>query len=81
MITRFIIVKVPEPKMAEAERTWKEVCGAKMINVKGCLSEQLLRGREVRGEYTARRAIWAYRAKKTRSPGESSRGAAARPSR
>ena len=30
---------------------------------------------------TARRVIWAYRAKKTRSRGERSRGAAARPSR
>ena len=57
MITRFIIVKVPEPKMAEAERTWKEVCGAKMIKVKGCLSEQLLRGREVPGEYISM-ATW-----------------------
>ena len=28
MVTRLIIVRVPEAKMAEAERTWKEVCGA-----------------------------------------------------
>ena len=57
MITRLIIVRVPEAKMAEAERTWKEVCGAKMIRVKGCLSEQLLRCREVPGEYISM-ATW-----------------------
>ncbi len=57
MITRLIIVRVPEGKMAAAERTWKEVCGAKMIAVKGCLSEQLLRCNEVRGEYISM-ATW-----------------------
>ena len=57
MFTRLIIVRVPEAKMAEAERTWKEVCGVKMIRVKGCLSEQLLRCREVRGEYISM-ATW-----------------------
>jgi len=57
MVTRLIIVRVPEAKMAEAERTWKEVCGAKMITVKGCLSEQLLRCNEVRGEYISM-ATW-----------------------
>ena len=57
MITRLIIVQVPEGKMAAAERTWKEVCGAKMIALKGCLSEQLLRCNEVRGEYISM-ATW-----------------------
>jgi heme-degrading monooxygenase HmoA len=57
MITRLIIVRVPEAKMAEAERTWKEVCGTKMIRVKGCLSEQLLRCREAPGEYISM-AAW-----------------------
>lgn len=34
-----------------------EVCGAKMITVKGCLSEQLLRCNDVRGEYISM-ATW-----------------------
>jgi heme-degrading monooxygenase HmoA len=57
MITRLIFVRVPESKMADAERTWKTVCGAKMITVKGCLSEQLLKSREVPGEYISM-ATW-----------------------
>ncbi len=43
--------------MAEAERTWKEVCGAKMSAIKGCLSEQFLRCKEARGEYISM-ATW-----------------------
>jgi hypothetical protein len=29
MIARLIFVRVPEAKMPEAERTWKQVCGAR----------------------------------------------------
>ncbi len=57
MVTRLIFVRGPEAKTSDAERTWKQVCGAKMISVKGCLSEQLLTGNEVRGEYISM-ATW-----------------------
>jgi hypothetical protein len=32
MVTRLIFVRVPEAKMALPERTWKQVCGTKMIS-------------------------------------------------
>lgn len=51
MITRMIVVSVPEEKAAEAERLWKEECAPLMIRQRGCLSEQFLRGRENPGEF------------------------------
>jgi heme-degrading monooxygenase HmoA len=51
MITRMILVNVPAEKIAEAERLWKEDCGALLIEQPGCKSEQLLRNRENPGEF------------------------------
>ena len=51
MITRMILVKVPSDKSAEAERPWREDCGALLIEQPGCKSEQLLRSRENPGEF------------------------------
>lgn len=51
MITRMILVKVPKEKAAEAERLWKNECAPLMIKQPGCLSEELLRGREDPGEF------------------------------
>ena len=51
MITRMILVKVPEDKRAEAEKLWREDCGPLMIKQPGCISERFLRGRENPGEF------------------------------
>jgi quinol monooxygenase YgiN len=51
VITRMIIVTVPNDKAAEAERLWKEECAPLMIKQAGCLSEEFLRGREKPGEF------------------------------
>lgn len=51
MITRMILVNVPQERAAEAERLWKEECAPLMIKQPGCLSEQFLRGRENPGEF------------------------------
>ena len=51
MITRMILVNVPADKAAEAERLWKQECAPLMIKQPGCLTEQLLRGREDTGEF------------------------------
>jgi heme-degrading monooxygenase HmoA len=51
MITRMILVNVPQERAAEAERLWKEECAPLMIKQPGCLSEQFLRGRENTGEF------------------------------
>jgi heme-degrading monooxygenase HmoA len=51
MITRMILVNVPLEKVAEAERLWKEDCGALLIEQPGCKSEQFLRNRENPGEF------------------------------
>jgi heme-degrading monooxygenase HmoA len=51
MITRMILVTVPKEKSAEAERLWKNECAPLMIKQPGCLSEELLRGRENPGEF------------------------------
>jgi|SRR5688500_8012718 heme-degrading monooxygenase HmoA len=51
MITRMILVNVPQDKAAEAERMWKEECAPLMIKRPGCLTEQFLRGREDPGEF------------------------------
>jgi heme-degrading monooxygenase HmoA len=46
-----IHVNVPQDKAAEAIRLWKEECAPLMIKQPGCLSEELLHGRENRGEF------------------------------
>ncbi len=46
MIMRMIWVNVPADRTAEAERMWKNECAPLMIQQPGCISEQLLRGRE-----------------------------------
>jgi|RhiMetdeSRZDD1v2_1073273.scaffolds.fasta_scaffold365880_2 heme-degrading monooxygenase HmoA len=51
MIMRMILVNVPADKTAEAERMWKNECAPQMIQQPGCISEQLLRGRENGGEF------------------------------
>jgi heme-degrading monooxygenase HmoA len=51
MITRMILVNVPQERAAEAERMWKQECAPLMIQQPGCLSEQFLRGREDPGEF------------------------------
>ena len=51
MITRMIHVNVPQDKIAEAERLWRQDCGPVMIKQPGCISENFLRGRENRGEF------------------------------
>jgi len=51
MITRMILVTVPKEKSAEAERLWKNECAPLMIKQPGCMSEELLRGRENPGEF------------------------------
>jgi quinol monooxygenase YgiN len=51
MITRMILVNVPQERAAEAERLWKQECAPLMIKQPGCLSEQFLRGRENPGEF------------------------------
>ena len=51
MITRMIFVKVPPDRSAEAERLWKEDCGALLIEQPGCKSERFLRDREHPGEF------------------------------
>lgn len=50
MITRMIVVTVPEEKVAEAERMWKQECAPLMIKTPGCISEEFLRSREKPGE-------------------------------
>ncbi|MBI2816823.1 MAG: antibiotic biosynthesis monooxygenase [Acidobacteria bacterium] len=50
MITRMIIVTVPVEKIAEAERLWKQECAPLMIQQEGCVSEELLRNRDNKGE-------------------------------
>jgi heme-degrading monooxygenase HmoA len=51
MITRMIYVNVPQDKSPEAVRLWKEECAPLMIKQPGCLSEELLQGRENKGEF------------------------------
>jgi heme-degrading monooxygenase HmoA len=51
MITRMILVNVPNERAPEAERLWKQECAPLMIKQPGCLSEQFLRGRENTGEF------------------------------
>lgn len=53
MIMRMILVSVPVEKAAEAERLWKNECAPLMIKQTGCISEQLLRGRENSGEFVS----------------------------
>lgn len=51
MLTRMILVKVPQEKAAEAERMWKQECAPLMIKQEGCVSEEFLRGRENPSEF------------------------------
>ncbi len=68
MITRMIIVTVPQEKATEAERIWKQGCAPLMIQQPGCLSEEFLRSREKPGElislqkWESQEAIEMYRA-------------------
>ncbi len=68
MITRMVIVTVPVEKAAEAERLWKQECAALMIQQPGCVSEELLRNRDNKGEmisvqqWQSQEAIDKYRA-------------------
>ena len=68
MITRMIIVTVPNEKIAEAERIWKSECAPVMIQQPGCLSEEFLRSRDNPGEMISlqiwqdQKAIDQYRA-------------------
>ena len=50
-ISRYIIVKAPPGKGGEVERVWKQECAPLMLRIKGCLREELLRGREDPSEY------------------------------
>ena len=51
MIMRMILVNVPVEKAAEAQRLWKNECAPLMIKQSGCISEQLLRGRDNDSEF------------------------------
>jgi len=67
MIMRMIVVTVPEGKMAEAERLWKQECAPLMIKQPGCVSEEFLRNRDNKGElislqqWESQQAIDKYR--------------------
>ena len=50
-VVRLIHVKVSSQACAEAERIWREDCAPLMIKQTGCLSEKLLKCRDVTGEY------------------------------
>ena len=50
-VIRLIFVTVPEDKIGEAERNWKEDCAPLMIRQPGCISEQLLRCADNPGEF------------------------------
>jgi len=62
-----IVVTVPEGKMAEAERLWKQECAPLMIKQPGCVSEEFLRNRDNKGElislqqWESQQAIDKYR--------------------
>lgn len=66
-IVRLIHVKVAPQACDEAERIWKEECAPLMIKQPGCLSEELLKCLDARGEYISYseweddEAIEAYR--------------------
>ena len=51
MITQMILGKVPADNSAEAERLWREDCGALLIEQSGGKSERFLRSRENQGEF------------------------------
>jgi len=51
MIMRMILVNVPIDKAAQAQRLWKNECAPLMIKQSGCISEQLLRGRDNDSEF------------------------------
>ena len=51
MITQMILGKVPADNSAEAERLWREDCGALLIEQLGGKSERFLRSRENQGEF------------------------------
>jgi heme-degrading monooxygenase HmoA len=46
-----IITTVPAGMGDQAERNWKEECAPLMIKQPGCLSERLLRSKDIPGEY------------------------------
>ena len=56
-LIRIIHVTFPPDQAVEAERDWKECCAPIMIRQQGCLSEQLLRCRDVPGDYISY-SVW-----------------------
>ena len=50
-VVRLIFVTVKAQDAAAAEQVWKTDCAPLMIKQPGCLSEELLKSTEVRGEY------------------------------
>ena len=50
-IVRMIITTVPAGMGDQAERNWKAECGPLMLKQPGCLSERLLRSKDIPGEY------------------------------
>ena len=50
-IIRMIVTIVPAAQASQAERNWKEKCAPLMIKQPGCLSERMLRSKEILGEY------------------------------
>ena len=50
-IVRMIITTVPAGMGDQAERNWKTECGPLMLKQPGCLSERLLRSKDIPGEY------------------------------
>jgi heme-degrading monooxygenase HmoA len=49
-IIRLIHIKIDPSEMETAERIWKTECATLMISQKGCISEKLLRARDL-GEF------------------------------
>lgn len=50
-VVRLIFITVDATKVDEAVSTWKNECAPLMISSPGCLSEELLQGRENPGEF------------------------------
>jgi quinol monooxygenase YgiN len=70
MIVRMIVAKVPADQEEAARAVWKQHCAPLMIEVSGCVSEQLLASIDDPGElismatWESQEAIDAYRTSK-----------------
>ena len=70
MIVRMIVAKVPVDQAETARAVWKQHCAPLMIEVSGCVSEQLLSSVDDPGElismatWESQEAIDAYRTSK-----------------